>query len=272
MRMEDLDGPRVKREMIDAALRDLEWLGLDWDGPMLLQSEGLPRLDAAVATLLERGLAYPCVCTRGELRTAQSAPQQGEAELRYPGTCRGRFASLQQAQASSGREAGVRLLVPSTAVTIHDGVAGACTFDVAADVGDFLVARRDGAPAYQLAAAVDDAEQGVTEVLRGDDLLPSAARQWLVQEALGLPHQRYLHVPLVVDEAGRRLAKRADDLSLFELRQRGVDPRSIVAWVARSSGFPLSEPVAARDVIPHFDLGLLPPRPVPLLAQDLAAL
>ena len=262
MRMEDLDGPRVQPAMIDAALRDLEWLGLDWDGPMLLQSEGLPRLNEAVSQLLERGLAYPCICSRGELRTAQSAPQQGEGEVRYPGTCRGRFASLSQAEAESGREAGIRLLVQSETVTIDDGVHGPCHFDVASVAGDFLIARRNKAPSYQLATAVDDATQGVTEVLRGDDLLPSAARQWLVREALGLAHPRYLHVPLVLDASGRRLAKRADDLSLMELRERGVDPRAIVAWAAQSSGMDVAERVTAREALSAFDLARLPREPV----------
>jgi len=267
MRMEDLDGPRVDPAMIDAALKDLEWLGLDWDGPVLLQSDGLPRLNAAVADLLERGLAYPCVCSRGDLRTAQSAPQQGDAEIRYPGTCKNRFESLSQAERESGRGAGVRLKVGEEPVRFVDGVCGQCRFDVAAEVGDFLIARRNKAPAYQLATAVDDAEQGVTEVLRGDDLLSSAARQWLVQRALGLPHPQYVHVPLVVDEHGRRLAKRTDDLSLFELRQRGVDPRAIVAWAARSAGSTLAEPVTAAEALRDFDIRRLPRRPVLLTAS-----
>jgi glutamyl-tRNA synthetase len=269
--MEDLDGPRVQPKMIDAALHDLEWLGLDWDGRMLLQSEGLPRLNEAVNLLLERGLAYPCVCSRGELRTAQSAPQQGEGEMRYPGTCRGRFASLDQAETETGREAGVRLLVPSTPVTIEDGIHGPCRFAVAEQVGDFLIARRNKAPAYQLAAAVDDSTQGVTEVLRGDDLLPSAARQWLVQQALGLPHPRYFHVPLVLDAVGRRLAKRADDLSLSELRGRGVDPRQVVAWAARCSGMNVAERLTPAEALSAFDLARLPREPVLLADSEFAS-
>lgn len=267
MRMDDLDGPRVQKDMIAAALRDLEWLGLDWDGPMLLQSDRLPRLREAVSELLARGLAYPCVCSRGELRMAQSAPHAGEGDVRYPGTCRDRFASLDDAKARTGRDAAVRLKVSSAPVVIDDGVAGRRVFDVDAEVGDFPIARRDGAPAYQLAAAVDDAEQGITEVLRGDDLLSSAARQRLVQDALGLPHPRYLHVPLVLDADGRRLAKRTDALSLWELRQRGVDPRAIVAWVARSAGLDVGARASAAEVLAKFDLRALPREPVRLPAS-----
>jgi len=181
LRMEDLDGPRAEMHFADAALADLEWLGLDWDGPVLVQSSGLPRLNATVAALIETGKAYPCVCSRGDIRSAQSAPHAGSPEPRYPGTCRGRYSSFAEAERQSGRAAGARLMVAEGTITIEDGVAGSSTWDVASDVGDFLIAKRDKAPAYQLAVVVDDHAQGVTEVLRGADLLPSAARQWHVQ-------------------------------------------------------------------------------------------
>ncbi|MCC6901556.1 MAG: tRNA glutamyl-Q(34) synthetase GluQRS [Polyangiaceae bacterium] len=271
LRMEDLDGPRVKPTMIDAALRDLDWLGLDWDGPWLLQSSGLERLRAAVTRLAERGATYPCVCSRGDVRAALSAPQQGDVELRYPGTCRGRFESLEAARAT-GREASLRFRVPEGRVTIGDGFAPPATFDVQAEVGDFMVARRDGTPAYQLAVVVDDAHQGVTEVLRGDDLLPSAARQWHLQRALGLGHPTFVHVPLVVDENGRRFAKRADDLSLAELRERGVDPRAVVGWAARSAGLELPERLTPREAMADFSLARLPHGPARLGPEELAKL
>ena len=258
MRMEDLDGPRAEVRFADAALRDLEWLGLDWDGPVWLQSAGLPRLNQALTALLESGKAYLCVCSRGDIRGAQSAPHAGSAEPRYPGTCRGRFASFAEAEAKSGRSAGARLLVPEGSVLVEDGVSGPSSWDVAQTVGDFLIAKRDKAPAYQLAVVVDDAAQGVTHVLRGDDLLPSAARQWHVQTALGLPHPAWFHVPLVTDEGGRRLAKREADLGLAELRAGGTDPRAIVSWAARSAGLEVPVRVSARDVTPIFDLARLP--------------
>ena len=272
LRVEDLDGPRVRPGMIDAALRDMEWLGLDWDGEPLVQSGGLERLRAALRTLADRGIVYPCVCTRADVRSAASAPQQGDAELRYPGTCRERFASLDEAERRAERAAGLRFRVPPGEVAVRDGFAAEARFDVARDVGDFLVAKRDGTPAYQLAVVVDDAFQEVTEVLRGDDLLPSTARQLLLQRALGLPEPRTLHVPLVVDESGRRLAKRADDLSLAELRERGVDPRAIVAWAARSAGMAVPERVAAREAAGAFALERLPRVVCPIDTQALATL
>jgi glutamyl-tRNA synthetase len=272
MRLEDLDGPRAQAHFADAALTDLEWLGLDWDGPAILQSREIARLNAAVSLLVERGMAYPCVCSRMDVRSAQSAPHASTFEPRYPGTCRGRYGSFAEAEARSGRTAGARLLVPAGSVVISDGVAGERQWDVAAEVGDFLIAKRDKAPAYQLAVVVDDAAQGVTEVVRGDDLLPSTARQWHLQNALGLPHPAWFHVPLVNDAGGRRLAKREAGLSLAELRAGGTDPRAIVAWAARSSALDVDERVTPRDVTPVFDLARLPKQPVQLQASTVLAL
>jgi glutamyl-tRNA synthetase len=272
LRIEDLDGPRVQPEFVSAALRDLEWLGLDWDGSPSLQSHGLERLNAAVERLLAEGRAYPCVCTRGDLRQAQSAPQQGDSEPRYPGTCRGRYASLEEARNKSGREPGVRLLVAEGTVTVHDELGGDFSGDVAAEVGDFLIARRGGLPAYQLAVVADDDAQGVTDIVRGDDLLPSTLRQWHVRRALSLGDPLYFHVPLVVDESGRRLAKRELDLSLFELRERGADPRAIVAWAAASAGLRVPPRVSAAEVLPSFDWALLPREPLPLSEAFVRAL
>jgi glutamyl-tRNA synthetase len=272
LRMEDLDGPRAEARFADAALRDLEWLGLEWDGPVWLQSQGLPRLNAAVTALLESGQAYPCVCSRGDILRAQSAPHADSAEPRYPGTCRGRFRAFAEAEAETGRAAGARLLVPEGEIRIFDGISGESTWNVARDVGDFLIAKRDKAPAYQLAVVVDDAAQGVTHVLRGDDLLPSAARQWHVQNALGLAHPNWFHVPLVTDESGRRLAKREADLALSELRAGGTDPRAIVTWAARSAGLVTADRLSAREVTPLFELARLPRTPLVLGASTIAEL
>lgn len=272
MRMEDLDGPRVRSGMVERALRDLEWLGLDWDGPVELQSAGMEALVAAVDELGRRGLTYACVCSRADVRAAQSAPQRGDAELRYPGTCRARFASLERAELESGRDAALRFRVPEGAVELRDAFAPPASFDVAREVGDFPVARRDKTPAYQLAVVVDDARQGVTEVLRGDDLLPSSARQWHLQRALALPHPTWVHVPLVEDAEGRRLAKRADDLGLQTLREGGTDPRAIVAWAARSAGMDVPERVSAAEAARAFSLERLPRAPLRLGPAELERL
>jgi glutamyl-tRNA synthetase len=262
LRMEDLDGPRCRPEWVDAALRDLEWLGCDWDGAWTLQSNGIERLRAAVDELILRGLTYPCTCSRADVRAALSAPQQGPLETRYPGTCLGRYESLAQAEQVSGRSAALRFRVPPGKVEVKDGFCGSASFDVQEEVGDFVVARRDHTPAYQLAVVVDDAAQGVTEVHRGEDLLSSTARQRHLRCALGLPEPVFFHLPLVVDAGGRRLAKRCDDVSLAELRERGTDPRAIVAWVARSAALDVPARVCAAEVTQHFCLERVPHAPV----------
>jgi glutamyl-tRNA synthetase len=271
LRLEDLDGPRVQPAWISATLRDLSWLGLDWDGEPELQSRTIERIREAAWELQRRGLAYACICTRGELR-AVSAPHAADGEQRYPGTCRQRFASVAAAEADTGRAAGLRFAVPPGTVTVEDGFAGTSHWDVQAEVGDFLILRRDRLPSYQLAVVVDDAAQGINEVLRGDDLLPSAARQWHLQRALGLATPRWFHVPLVCDGSGRRLAKRSDDLSLSELRARGVDPRAIVGWAAASAGLQVPARVTAREVTPAFELTKVPRTPVRLSHDDLERL
>jgi glutamyl-tRNA synthetase len=272
MRLEDLDGPRCSPEMAEACVRDLAWLGLDWDGPSYVQSSGLAEIDHAAQHLASQGLAYACVCSRADIRSAQSAPQQGESEPRYPGTCRGKYGSVQAALAATGKPAGLRLLVADGPVAVTDQLAGERSFDVQRTVGDFLITKRDHAPAYQLAVVVDDARQRVTEVVRGDDLLESTARQRLLQQALGLPAMRYFHVPLVVDEAGRRLAKRHDDLSLAELRAGGTDPRAIVGWAARSCGLNCGERATPGQILPVFSLDTLARGPTTLASADIERL
>ena len=262
LRMEDLDASRVRPGMEEGVLEDLEWLGLDWDGEAVRQSERLDLYRAAVAELEARGLVYPCVCSRREIRLAQSAPHADDGARPYPGTCRGRFASREQAEADTGRSAALRFRVPEGPIEIHDTFAPPATFDVAAEAGDFPIWTRDDIPAYQLAVVVDDAAQGVTEVLRGDDLLASAARQWLLQDALGLPHPTWIHVPLVTDTEGRRLASRSSDLSLAELREQGVDPRALVAWAARSAGLEAPPRATPAEILAEYDLARVPREPV----------
>jgi glutamyl-tRNA synthetase len=275
LRMEDLDRERVKPGMADEVVRDLEWMGLDWDGPVHVQSSDVEPMRAALQELIDRGRAYPCVCTRKEIQRAQSAPHSGEEGPRYPGTCRGRFASFAEAERFAGRPPAVRFVVEPGSVEIEDGFAGRFACDVHDESGDFPIARGRDTFAYQLAVVVDDARTGVTEVLRGDDLLPSAARQKLLQRALGRPHPHWFHVPLVVDPSGRRLAKRSDDLALAHFRERGVDPRRIVTWVARRSGL---DGIASDDrcspsvLASTFDLNSVPHAPVVLGPEDLAEL
>jgi glutamyl-tRNA synthetase len=259
LRMEDLDASRCRPELASGVLRDLEWLGIDWDGPVVAQSARLDELRAAAATLHAAGFAYPCVCTRADLRNALSAPQQGVDEQRYAGTCRSKDASQ-----IAGRPSALRFRVPAGAIRFVDGIAGEQSFDVGADVGDFMIQNRAGVPSYQLAVVVDDAACGVTEVFRGDDLLSSTPRQILIIDALGLPRPRWFHAPLVLDAHGRRLAKRADDLALATLREAGVDARAIVAWALQSAGFDVGARITSREACASFDLARCSRRPVVL--------
>lgn len=268
LRLEDLDVERVKAGMIEAAVDDLRWLGLDWDGDPYVQSSGVAEIDAAAQSLLDRGLAYPCVCTRKEIFAAQSAPHAGETTAVYPGTCCGRFKTLAEAERACGRPAALRFIVPDRIVRVEDGIQGVMAFDVRRHIGDFLISRSLGLPAYQLAVVVDDARQGVTEIVRGADLVESCARQWLLQETLGFPHPRWWHVPLVTDESGRRLAKRSDAVSLARLRDASVDPRQIVAWVARSTGIDAGDRAQANELIDAFDMARVPKTEVRVTPTD----
>lgn len=236
LRIEDLDGPRVKAGAEQACLRDLAWLGLDWDGEVLRQSERAPIYQAALQDLLDQGRAYACTCTRKEVELAASAPHAGEEGPVYPGLCRGRYADGSSAAKESGRTPAYRFQVAPGEVRFEDGCLGAVGFDVARDLGDFVIFKRDGEAAYQLAVVVDDAAMGVTEVLRGADLLPSAARQIQLAQALGLPSPRFVHVPLVVGEDGRRLAKRHGDTSLQAFRDAGATAEEILGWLGCSAG------------------------------------
>ena len=272
LRLEDLDIERVKPGMIDTTIEDLRWLGLDWDGEPYVQSSGIGEINAAATALLDRGLAYPCICTRKEVQAAATAPHGESTESIYPGTCRGRFKTLAAAERAAGRPAALRFAVPNQRVYIEEGLQGVHEFDVAKVIGDFPILRRLGMPAYQLAVVVDDARQGVTEIVRGADLLESCARQWLLQEALGVEHPRWWHVPLVTDVSGRRFAKRSDDISLARFRAAGTDPQRIVAWVARSIGIEVPARVRACEIFPHFDISRVSRAEVRVTASDLADL
>ncbi|MEY4549378.1 MAG: hypothetical protein RL685_5573 [Pseudomonadota bacterium] len=271
LRMEDLDRERCRPEHVQRIFRDLEWLGLDWDGEPLYQSQRIDALREAAARLERAGVAYRCICSRAELERAAQAPQRGVTELRYPGTCRARLSA--EGQRDIPDRSALRFAVPEGLISFVDGLAGPQQVDVSAEVGDFVILSRNAVPAYQLAVVVDDAEQGVTEVFRGDDLLTSSARQMLLQQALGLASPRWFHAPLVLDASGRRLAKRADDLSLETLREAGVDARAILGWVGRSAGLSSCEPLAtARELASAYQPTHLRREPTLLSAQDIDAL
>jgi glutamyl-tRNA synthetase len=270
MRVEDLDGPRVKPGLEARILAELRWLGLTWDeGPDLggpvgpyRQSERTARYAAALEQLREAGLAYPCFCSRAEVAAASQAPHgPGDDGPRYPGTCRSLSPAEVAARARARRPAW-RFRSRPGPVRFVDEVHGPRAHDVAAETGDFVVMRADGVAAYQLAVVVDDAAMGIEEVVRGDDLLASTARQLLLYEALGLAPPRFAHVPLVVGDDGERLAKRHGALSLGELRERGADPRAVVGLLAASAGLaPRGARASPADLVAGFSLASLPPSP-----------
>jgi glutamyl-tRNA synthetase len=281
MRVEDLDGPRVRPGIEERILAELRWLGLDWDeGPDVggprgpyRQSERSPAYAEALARLRAAGLAYPCFCSRAEIAAASQAPHgPGDDGPPYPGTCRG-LPAAEVARRSDLRPPAWRLRVEPGPVELDDGVHGRRAFDVAREVGDFVVMRADGIAAYQLGVVVDDAAMGVTDVVRGDDLLPSTARQLLLYRALGLAPPRFAHVPLVVGGDGERLAKRHGALSLGELVARGAERRAVVGLLAELSGLaPAGARVDARDLVAGFALGRIRRDPSPLSPARVAAL
>ena len=260
LRIEDIDGPRVREGAEEAAIEDLQWLGLDWDGELIRQSDRLSCYRDAADRLLAAGLAYPCICSRKEVEAAASAPHETwQDAVAYPGTCRGRWSSLNEARDATGREPAVRFLVEETECRFEDGFRGA---ELGRIRGDFVIQKRDGGPAYQLAAVVDDAATGVDTVVRGDDLLASTPRQLLLYRALELAAPSFVHLPLLVGPDGLRLAKRHGDTSLRSFRQAGVSPGEIVGYLAEVSGLRVSGPCSAQELLAGFTLDRVPDLPV----------
>lgn len=267
LRIEDIDSPRIKPGAAEQALEDLRWLGLDWDGEPVVQTERLPLYEAALEKLKQQELVYPCTCTRSDIVSAASAPHAGQEGPTYPGTCSHRSAADAKALTAAGTPFAWRFRVAESPAFI-DGFLGEVRIDLKEVGGDFVVWKSAGAPAYQLAVVVDDAAMGVTEVIRGNDLVPSTPRQLLLYRALGHMPPRFAHVPLVVGEDGRRLAKRHGDTRLSTLRDAGVKPEAIVGLMAWSCGW-LEEPrpVAPRELLPRFRLDAIPQRPLVLTAE-----
>jgi glutamyl-tRNA synthetase len=267
VRVEDLDRQRSRTEHERGQLADLSAIGLDWDGDVIRQSERFDRYDAAIDRLRADGLVYECYCTRAQIRAeieaAPSAPHMPPGA--YPGTCRD-LAPTQAAEwRASGRSPALRLRAEGQRVEFTDQLAGPSS----RGVDDFVLRRNDGTPAYNLAVVVDDAEQEIGEVVRGDDLLDSTSRQVHLQRLLGHPTPAYLHIPLVVNEQGRRLAKRDEAVTLVALAQRGVPVEEVVSWIARSLDLAASgERVRLDQLIDRFDADRIPRGSV--TAPDLA--
>jgi glutamyl-tRNA synthetase len=270
LRMEDIDSPRIKRGAAEQAQGDLRWLGLDWDeGPDVggphqpyVQTQRLPLYQEALARLQAAERVYPCTCTRSDVAAAASAPHVGQEGPMYSGTCRNRRAMDAEALAKSAQPFAWRFRATDQPREFVDLVAGRQMCNVARELGDFVVGKTDGTPAYQLAVVVDDHAMGITEVLRGDDLLPSAFRQLELYEALGYAPPSFAHVPLVVGPDFRRLAKRHGDTRLATLRQQGVAPNRLVGLLAWSCGLTPS-PASCRpaELVSGFSLAMLSRQP-----------
>jgi glutamyl-tRNA synthetase len=271
LRVEDLDGPRVKKGADRQAMDDLRWLGIDWDEGPSYQSARAAAYERAVERLLKQGDAYACICTRREVESAASAPHADDGAAVYPGTCRGRFATRAAARIAAGRDPAVRLRVPPGLIQFKDEFKGEMTFDAARELGDFVIAKSDGTAAYQLAVVVDDAAMGVNHVVRGDDLVDSTPRQILLYRALGLADRipAYGHLPLVVGEDGRRLAKRHGDTRLSRYREQGVPARNVLGLLARWCGITDRQPMqTAADLLGRLRMQTMSRAPIVFTAAD----
>lgn len=245
VRMEDVDGPRCRRDLGERQLRDLAALGLESDAPVTWQSDHSENYRDALAALHAAGGLYPCACSRRDLASMASAPHAEDGLRPYPGRCRDR--------AWEGYERALRLRLPEGAVAWEDRLLGPQRDDPAALTGDPLLFRRDGCFAYHLAVVVDDGAQQVTEVVRGADLRSVTATQIRLQEALGLPRPAYAHLGLVTAPDGTRLGKRGGALGIAELAAKGVGAAEILGWLGWSLGcLERPEPCAAAELVPAF--------------------
>ncbi len=256
LRLEDLDPDRCTQAWCDQVMEDLEWLGLTWDNEPVYQSKRTEAYHAAFAALEGRGLIYPCYCTRAE-RLAASAPHRSDGAVVYDGRCR-RLTPQEREELSQTRRPAWRVTVPEADVSFVDRIQGPFSQNLARECGDFILRRSDGVYAYQLAVVVDDAFMGVTQVVRGSDLLSSTPRQLWLQDQLSLPHPEYGHVPLLLSPDGRRLAKRDREQELGTLQSRYSAPELVGLLACWAGLIPEPAPVTPEELLPLFSWDKLP--------------
>ena len=250
LRIEDIDPQRSRMEYARLLMDDLQWLGLTWDGEPIYQSQRSDIYEHYYHLLRQQGLTYPCYCTRADLLATQ-APHESDGRVVYPGTCRHR-------KDEDGRPAATRLIVADEDITFTDGHYGTQTVNMARQVGDYIIRRKDGAWAYQLAVVVDDGLMGVNEVVRGRDLLLSSPQQIALAHTLGFTPPQFIHLPLLINNAGQRLSKRDSSLDMGVLRQHYTAPE-IIGQLAYYAGLlPEPQPVLPSQLITLFSWDKVP--------------
>ena len=285
LRIEDIDPGRSRQAFADLLMDDLQWLGLSWDGEPVYQSRRSAIYEHYFSLLREQGLTYPCYCTRADLLATQ-APHESDGRVVYPGTCRpkgkspiggpirpighiGPISPIGPTSPTIPRPASTRLIVPDRAIAFTDGHYGSHSVNLSTHVGDFIIRRKDGAWAYQLAVVVDDALMGITEVVRGRDLLLSSPQQMYVAQLLGFSTPRFIHLPLLCNEEGQRLSKRDKSLDMESLRQHCTAPE-LIGHLAFLAGLqPEPQPATPESLVGTFDWSKVPlsdiiaPTPLP---------
>ena len=250
LRIEDIDPARSRKEYANLLMDDLHWLGLEWDGAPVIQSQRTDIYEHYFRQLQARGLTYPCYCTRADLLATQ-APHESDGRVVYKGTCR-------HLPPQPGRQGAMRLIVPDRDMHCTDGHYGDYMVNLSNHVGDFIIRRKDGAWAYQLAVVIDDALMGVTEVVRGRDLLLSSPQQTYVADLLGFPHPQFIHHPLLCNGEGQRLSKRDRSLDMAALRQH-YNASQLIGWLAFLAGIaPTPDAVSAKALLPYFSWEKVP--------------
>lgn len=250
LRIEDLDPGRSRKEYADQLMDGLDWMGLEWDDEPVWQSQRSEIYEHYFRRLQERGLTYPCYCTRADLLATQ-APHESDGRVVYKGTCR-------HLPPQPGRAGTTRLVVPDRNIACTDGHYGEFVVNLARQVGDFIIRRKDGAWAYQLAVVVDDALTGVTEVVRGRDLLLSSPQQMYVADLLGFAPPQFIHLPLLCNTEGQRLSKRDKSLDMGVLRQH-YSAKQLVGWMACLAGLlPSPDAISPRALLPIFSWERVP--------------
>ena len=251
LRFEDLDERCLKSEYRDALIEDLRWLGIDWDGEVLVQSDRSSVYEDALERIASRAELYPCFCTRADLHAA-SAPHASDGTPVYAGTCYA-MDELEASERAKTRNPSLRIHVPDTRISFYDGNMGMYEQNLKDECGDFILRRSDGVFAYQLACVCDDIASGVTQVVRGCDLMSSTPRQIYLYELLGKKPPEYFHHPLLIAPDGRRLSKRNADLELRRIRERDVHAEELIGMLAYRAGLiDTEEPVQIKELVKDF--------------------